>query len=239
MHILLLLALYGSPMFLHAADSPLGFHQGVTLESFEADPLGKFPQRWKPRKDAHLAQEIYLVTEEEGNRFLRAHSEKQGIQIGLFHEFPAKSFPLLRWRWRATKLPPGGDERAEHTNDSAAAVYVVYEGRLLPRAVKYVWSTTLPVGTRATNPSYWRAKTIVLRTGTAELGTWQQETVNLYQDYKELFGTEPGEVQGIALITSSDSTGSVAAADYDDFILLPEPDSASQNLSEAESNGSR
>jgi hypothetical protein len=104
----------------------------------------------------------------------------------------------------------------------------------MPRAVKYVWSTTLPVGTRATNPSYWRAKTIVLRTGTAELGTWQQETVDLYQDYKELFGAEPGEVQGIALITSSDSTSSVAAADYDDFVLLPETGSAPENLPEVE-----
>jgi len=233
-NILLLLALYGGLAFLRAADHPLGFHQGVTLESFEADSLRKFPQRWKPRKDAHVAQEIYLVAEEDGNRFLRAYSEKQGIQIGLLHEFRAKSFPLLRWRWRATQLPPGGDERVEHTNDSAAAVYVIYDSRLMPRAVKYVWSTTLPVGTRATNPSYWRAKTIVLRMGAAELGTWQQETVNLYQDYKELFGAEPGEVQGIALITSSDSTGGVAAADYDDFILLPEPLSAAQGLPEAE-----
>lgn len=234
MNILLLLALYGGSAFLHAAAPPLGFHQGVTLESFEADSLRQFPQRWKPRKDAHVAQEIYLVAEEDGNRFLRAYSAKQGIQIGLAHEFPAKTFPLLRWRWRATQLPLGGDERAEHTNDSAAAVYVIYDSRVMPRAVKYVWSTTLPVGTRATNPSYWRAKTIVLRTGTAELGTWQQETVNLYQDYKELFGAEPGEVQGIALITSSDSTGSVAAADYDDFILLPGPLSAAQGLPEAE-----
>lgn len=234
MHILLLLALYGGQAFLHAADYSLGFHQGVTLESFEADPLGKFPQRWKPRKDAHIAREIYLVTEEDGNRFLRAQTEKQGIQIGLAHEFPAKSFPRLRWRWRATQLPPGGDERAEQTNDSAAAVYVVYDNRIMPRAVKYVWSTTLPVGTRATNPSYWRAKTIVLRMGTAELGTWQQETVDLYRDYKELFGAEPGEVQGIALITSSDSTSSVAAADYDDFVLLPETGSAPQNLPDAE-----
>jgi homospermidine synthase len=36
-----------------------------------------------------------------------------------------------------------------------------------------------------------------------------------------LFGEEPGKVQGIAILSSSDLTKSLAIADYDDFILLP------------------
>ena len=59
----------------------------------------------------------------------------------------------------------------------------------------------------------------VLRSGSEHLGTWQEETVNVYRDYQAAFGEEPGEVQGIAVNTSSDSTKSVAAADYDDFTL--------------------
>jgi len=39
-------------------------------------------------------------------------------------------------------------------------------------------------------------------------------------------------VQGIALITSSDSTNSVAAADYDDFVLLREEPSLVQDLTD-------
>lgn len=230
MKTLLLLACVNTSPLLHAVDLSLTVHQGVTLETFEADTLRAFPQRWNALKDAQVAQGIYLVDEEDGNRFLRAFSEKQGILISLSHTFQPKTLPFLRWRWRVTQLPSGGDERTAHTNDSAAGVYVIYDNRVMPRAVKYVWSTTLPVGTRVTNPGYWRARTIVLRTGPTKLGTWQQETVNLYQDYKELFGTEPGEVQGIGLITSSDSTSSVAAADYDDFILLQEDSSPVQDL---------
>jgi DUF3047 family protein len=216
-----LLAFFCGLVLLPAADPFGAFGQGVPLETFEADQLLTFPQRWSAFRDAQIAHNIYWVAEEDGNRFLRAYSEKQGIQIGLEHKFQPKAFSFLRWRWRAVQLPIGGDERVGKTNDSAACVYVLYGSRMMPRAVKYVWSTTLPVGTRATNPNYWRAKTVVLRTGPAELGTWQQETVNLYQDYKDLFDSEPGEVLGIALITSSDSTSSVAAADYDDFILFP------------------
>ena len=42
---------------------------------------------------------------------------------------------------------------------------------------------------------------------------------DLYQDYKDLFGEEPGEVQGIAVKSRSNSTKSIAAADYNDFTL--------------------
>ncbi|MBI3795972.1 MAG: DUF3047 domain-containing protein [Deltaproteobacteria bacterium] len=227
-----LLAFFCGSVVLQTADPARAFSQAVTLETFEADELLTFPQRWSALRDAQTAQTIYRVAEEDGNRFLRAFSEKQGIQIGLEHKFQPKAFSFLRWRWRAVQLPPGGDERTEKTNDSAAGVYVLYGNRIMPRAVKYVWSTTLPVGTRATNPSYWRAKTVVLRTGPAGVGVWQQETVNLYQDYKDLFDAEPGEVLGIALITSSDSTSSVAAADYDDFVLFSQnPSTATDTVS--------
>jgi len=229
MKIWALLAFFCGLVFLPAADPSAAFGQGVPLETFEADELLTFPQRWSALRDAQVAQNIYRVAEEDGNRFLRAYSEKQGIQIGFEHKFQPKAFSFLRWRWRAVQLPPGGDERAEKTNDSAAGVYILYGSRIMPRVVKYVWSTTLPVGTRATNPSYWRAKTIVLRTGHADLGVWYQETVNLYQDYQELFDSEPGEVLGIALITSSDSTGSVAAADYDDFFLFAQDPSTAKD----------
>jgi Protein of unknown function (DUF3047) len=230
MKILILLTFFCGPALLSTATPSGAFNQGVPVETFETDGLLSFPQRWSALKDAQVAQGIYRVTEEDGNRFLRAHAEKQGIVIALTHAFQPKAFPFLGWRWRATQLPPGGDERVEKTNDSAAGVYILYGSRLMPRAVKYVWSTTLPVGTRTTNPSYWRAKTVVLRTGPAELGLWQQETVNLYQDYKDLFESEPGEVLGIALITSSDSTSSAAAADYDDFVLFPQNPLTAQDI---------
>src|SRR5262249_20758578 len=97
----------------------------------------------------------------------------------------------------------------------------IFDSWIIPRAIKYVWSTTLPVGTHIDSPVYWRAKVVVLQSGASGLREWRQETVNFYQDYKDLFGAEPGEVQGIAVLTDADATASVAEADYDDFALLP------------------
>jgi hypothetical protein len=129
-------------------------------------------------------------------------------------------------------LPAGADERVKQANDSAAGVYVVFDNQVMPRVIKYVWSSTLPVGARVDNPLYRRAKVVVLRSGPSGTDEWRQETVNLYQDYQELFGSEPGEAQGIAILTDSDSTGGTAEAYYDDFALLSAEAQATENRKE-------
>ena len=190
-------------------------------ETFQQYPPGVFPSRWKVRGSESVAQAVYRVAEEEGNRFLQAYANNQDVQIGVEYTFEPQEYPILRWRWRATKLPSGANERAKKTNDSAAAVYVVFDSRIMPRAIKYVWSSSLPVGTRFDSPVYWRAKVVVLQHGPAEADEWRQETINFYQDYKDLFGFEPGKVRGIAVLSDSDTMTSVAEAAYDDFMLLP------------------
>jgi hypothetical protein len=78
----------------------------------------------------------------------------------------------------------------------------------------------VPPGTQFPNPVYGRAQIIVLESGPVGLGEWRQETVNVYADYKALFGAEPGAVQGIGLLSNSNHTQSVVSADYDDFMVL-------------------
>lgn len=196
-------------------------HRPLVQESFDNNTIGAFPQQWEVQGDKAEARTIYTVREEDGNRFLRAQAERQDIQIGLTKEFAPEEFPLLQWRWRVSQLPTGGDERTKKTNDSAAAVYVVFDSTIVPRAIKYVWSATLPVGSKFQSPEYWRAYVVVLQSGPSEDGQWRQETINFYEDYKALYGFEPGEVKGIALLTDSNVTRSVAAADYDDITILP------------------
>lgn len=192
----------------------------LPLENFEQYSPQAFPNSWKVRGDEDTARVIYRIVEEDGNHFLRARAEKQGVQIGLTKTFHPKQFPVLQWRWRVQQLPVGGNEKVLKTNDSAAGVYVVFDSTVMPRAIKYVWSSSLPVGTQVDSPAYWRAKVVVLESGGAAVGEWRQEAVNFYEDYRKLFGFEPGEVEGVALLTDSDTTSTVAEADYDDFTLL-------------------
>jgi hypothetical protein len=194
--------------------------QPLALETFERDQLLTFPTNWKVHGDAKEAERIYKVAEENDNRFLHARAVNQGVQVGLTWSFESSHYPFLSWRWRVEQLPTGADESVKRGNDSAAGVYVLFDSRVLPRVIKYVWSSSLPVSTRLKSPHYRRARIIVLQSGPATDGAWYQETVNIYQDYKELFGGEPGKVEGIAVLTDSDNTQTQAEADYDDFILL-------------------
>ena len=220
MRILLFVLLLSLPALGYADGQVATTGRVLPLETFDEYQPASFPGQWKIRGDETDARVVYQIAEEGGNHFLHARAEKQDVQIGLSHVFQPKEFPLLRWRWRVDQLPSGGNERAAKTNDSAAAVYVIFDNWIMPRAIKYVWSATLPVGTHVDSPVYWRAKVVVLQSGSSGLGEWRQETVNFYQDYKDLFGAEPGEVQGIAVLTDADATASVAEADYDDFALL-------------------
>src|SRR5581483_1422289 len=101
--------------------------QIISLDTFDTDQPLSFPKQWAVRGDEATAKAVYSVVEEDGNRFLRAYADKQDVQIGISRIIEPKEFPALQWRWRAKQLPTGADERAEKTNDSAAAVYVVFD----------------------------------------------------------------------------------------------------------------
>src|SRR5215468_644646 len=193
--------------------------QGHVLEDFEGYTLHTFPPKWRVHNDE--ARKIYRLETENDNRFLHAHAEKQSVLIGLEHIFDPSKRRRLHWRWRIHARPPAVDERMPESHDAAAQVYVIFDNQYLPRVIKYIWSATLPIGTRFTHPLYLRGRVIVLRSGSSKVGEWFRETASFYEDYKNLFGEEPGKVKGIAILSSSDLTKSLAIADYDDFILLP------------------
>ena len=100
------------------------------------------------RKD--IGKSVYSVQEEDGVRFLRASSKGIAQQAAKQAEWKLDEYPILEWRWRLQEFPKGGDERSSSTNDSALAVYflVPYSNIRGPQALKYVWSESVPVGTR-------------------------------------------------------------------------------------------
>ena len=191
----------------------------TVLENFEQYGNNGFPSKWRASNDD--AKTIYRIESESGNHFLRARADNKAVQIGLEHTFDPKNQPRLKWRWRVSQMPPGADERVSGKHDAAAQVYIIFDNRVWPRVVKYTWSSSLPVGTQFTSPLYSRNKGIVRRSGQPDPKRWYEEEVNFLEDFKRLFGDEPGKVQGIAILTSSDATKTTAGADYDDFVLLP------------------
>ena len=115
-------------------------------------------------------------------------------------------------------LPEGGNETQRGKNDSGAAIYIIFKGNFrLNNILKYVWSSSLPIGTVTSSPYNKRAKVIVLKSGAGNVGKWFSETVNIQKDYQRLFGGKMPSVEGIAILSDSDNTSSSAIADYDDI----------------------
>ena len=191
-----------------AGDETAGMRQ---VEDFSRFKAGTFPEGWKARGGD--GSKVYRVKANQES-YLEARAISSAVAIAKKFEYDLKEYPCLSWQWRVLELPRGGDERHKKTGDSAAAIYVIFPGRFRPDNIKYVWSASLPIGTITESPYNSKTKIVVLQNQSSPSGTWVSEKVNVYEDYKRLFGGEPEHVQAIGLMSDSDNTKSRAEADY-------------------------
>lgn len=185
-----------------------------SIEDFSKLPADAFPEGWKCswRKKAQ-AEATYKVRH-DSQSYLSARAVKSSVPIAKEFKYDPAVYPFLNWQWRVAAFPTGADERYKKTGDSAAAIYVIFAGWFRPDNIKYVWSASLPTGTVTNSPYSGKTKIVVLRNRSTPVETWVCERVNVYEDYKRLFGHEPGKVKAIGIMTDSDNTKSVAEADY-------------------------
>ena len=205
----------------------------LMLDDFESYPVGGVPDRWQTNRGSDLIQltpelmrdvESFYIRREDGNQFVRASTVDQAFRMiytnGTQFNWELPEYPRIAWDWRAIRLPEGGAETKDDTNDTGGAVYVIFSKDWLgrPRGIKYTYSTTLPVGTRA---SYGPLKVLVVASGTDGTGEWQHHERDLYADYQMLHGkTPPSRPLGIILWSDSDTLDDEAIVDYDNVKLL-------------------
>ncbi|MFQ5824672.1 MAG: DUF3047 domain-containing protein [bacterium] len=211
----------------------------VILEDFEADEIGKLPKEWSWRKSDAKKNKPYRIKEENGNKFLAAEDNGESVILAKDLRWKLKKYPYISFKWRARSLPERGDERFGNTVDSAAGIYIVYKRKLglIPESVKYVWSTTLPVGSAMRRSGTGKPWMIVAESGEKHLGEWQTFVFNAHEAYKKTFGGNPPEtVLGIAILSDANSTHSKAYADYDDIraLQIADADSGINEFLEAE-----
>ncbi|MDP2958998.1 MAG: DUF3047 domain-containing protein [Longimicrobiales bacterium] len=237
--ILGLLALCALPVsVLLANQTPPG---PFLFDDFSRTEVGQFPRTWRWRRDndtgdAEKARKDgvdvfrYVVASEGGNKYVHVRDEfRPGSSVALFIQTDDSGWrldrhPILSWRWRVNEVPAGADERYTDTNDTPAAVSVVYGTKFpfTPITIRWVWSSTLPVGAVAYRPGRGRAYNLVLGSGSDRLGEWVTVERNLVEDYVAIFGKQPpNEPKAITIQSDANRTpGGAADADYDDFRAL-------------------
>ena len=183
------------------------------------------PVGWTLEKEPGSDSKITLAQEKEGH-ILRLLSV--GDTFGLKKEmsFDIRKYPYLSWRWRAAKLPKGGDIRKRETDDQAGQIYVVFPkfpDMVNSRSVGYIWDSQAPAGLLGTSTAYGKMRYVVLQSGPAKLDQWVCETRNVYEDYKKHFQEEPPTVGTVLLYINSQHTKSSASCDYADIFFSASP----------------
>jgi hypothetical protein len=208
---------------------------------FSAGQAGvNVPPGWEPVKISdRKTPTVYTLVKEEGVVVLHAKAVAAASGLAQFTVFDIRSAPVVEWRWKASGLIDGADNRVAAKEDAPArlvfgfdgdkaqlplverAVFVISEklsGRELPYALlQYVWASKLPIGTVIEHPYTRRVRMIVVASGAAGVGKWQSFSRNLYDDYRHAFGEEPGNLIEIGVLTDTDNTGGSVEAWYGDI----------------------
>lgn len=169
---------------------------------------------------------LYSVEKEGSLSYVKAQSENASSALYLKIDLNARrDRPFISWRWRVLtfpekKLPESVEIKDEA--DFAARVYIIFPAKFFTnsKAIEYVWTEKLPVGTIGASPYLKNIKVMVLESGKSAEGEWKSEERDISEDYNTLFGRPPEyNVGAIAFLTNSDHTASQASALYDDIRL--------------------
>jgi len=171
------------------------------------------PQGWQIKEKSGKAD--FAVVKEGASFVFKMRSANTSFSLQKEVNIDLRQYPVLTWKWKATKLPGGGDFRKSGTDDQAAQLFLAFSKT---QALVYIWDTSAPQGVmgEAAAPFFMTIKAVVLRSGSAELGTWITESRNVYEDYKKLFGKEPPLVTGVRLQINSQHTGTSAESFFAD-----------------------
>ncbi len=222
-----------------SAAAEQGSPEYVLIDDFQSYEIGRFPAGWDWRSEDDASDKPYTVAAQDSNQYLAARDQGQSVIIGKKIRIDIDRYPYISFKWRVHRIPENGDERHGETGDSAAAIYIVYQRvmGLIPVTVKYVWSTTLPVGTALQRSGIGRPWIIVADSGETGVGEWRRHVFDLRAAYRETFGKKPRrQIIAVGILSDANATGSEAYADYDDLYFLSEADAGSgiQQIVEAD-----
>lgn len=195
--------------------------------------------RWKPFFFPNIPKHsTYAIEAAADATVLRAESSASASAIVYDAAFSVNEFPRARWRWKVGNLYAKADPLTRSGDDYPIRIYIMFEydpkkagvgdrivygiakarfGAYPPHSsLSYVWSSGAARERIYSSPYTEKAKMVVLRAGDREAGTWVEESVNILEDYRKAFGTDPPARARIAIMNDSDNTGqsSVSWVDY-------------------------
>jgi hypothetical protein len=220
-------------------------HAWPEVQPFSANAAGTaVPRGWQPWIiNRAKTPTLYQLVEdrETGEVVLRAVAERSASGLKQQLDVSPADQPVIAWRWRVMDLITGADNQDRYSEDAPARLMLFFDGdrdalpikeqmlmetaRLLtgqelPYAtLMYVWENRFGPETLLRNTFTEQVKMIVVGTGRDRIGRWKSFQRDYVKDYRRAFGTDPGRLIGIGIMTDTDNTGDSVEAFYGDITL--------------------
>lgn len=164
---------------------------------------------------------VYTFVKNDEHTVLQAKSSNNASGLFKKVQVPVGTLPVIRWSWKVQHTLDREDATKKFGDDFAARVYVVFPRGIFQslRAINYVWSAYLPIGTFLQSPFTANAVYCVVESGNSRVGTWVTESRNYLEDYRRAFHEEPPQLGAVAVMTDTDNTHSEVTAWYGDIFL--------------------
>jgi hypothetical protein len=211
------------------------------VHTFSANTASdNLPTGWRPWGVSRFKRPTeYRLIQEDGRTVVRARATASAS--GLIHplDLDPSVYRLLHWHWKVDELIAKADNTQKHTEDSPVRLVISFDGDLekldfgdrmffdqvkaftgqqLPYAtLMYIWENRAAKGTVIANRHSSRIKMVVAESVREKLGAWQEQTHDIYADFRRAFGEEPGRITAIGIMTDTDNTGENVHAYYGDI----------------------
>jgi len=197
-------------------------------------------KQWAPLTFTKIkAHSTYTLVKEGDKSILKAESRASASAIVHHKTYNIYEYPHLHWRWKVEQLSDRGNPSEKSGDDYPIRVYVMFQydperatlgerlkygaaraiyGKYPPHStLNYVW-TGRNLSDRIIHSPYTdKAFMIVQEKGKDRVGQWVEETVNVLEDYRKVFGKNPPATAGIAVMSDTDNAGGGAGV-YLDYI---------------------
>lgn len=225
------------------ATAPAWSAQGnMAVGAFSRLTPGEALNDWQPLTFKKIERHTsYRLVSDNGITVVKAQAQASASGLIRNLSIDLKQFPILSWRWKIENIVQKADPATKSGDDYPARIYITFAfdrsklsagerlkygaakllyGEYPPlAAINYIWDGKTPLGTILPNAYTARVKMIVVQSGADKLNQWIEVERNVYDDYKQAFGTEPPLVSGIAIMTDTDNTNESATAYYGDLWL--------------------
>lgn len=191
---------------------------------------------------------VYEMVERDGRRVLHSVSDRATSGLRCDVDIDPSVVPWLHWTWRVDSVEPRATVAYDELDDSPTRVIVAFDGDnslLTPRdrlfhelvqtvtgypspfaTLMYVWDAQAPPESVFEYPRTSRIRYLVVESGASNIGRWLSYSRNVVEDYRRVFGSEPGRIRTVAVLTDSDDLKTRSEAWFGDLEFCTEPDGA-------------